>query len=89
MNEQVVFAVARPRGQAGSVGVAGFGEVGPVAHHLFAQLAILGPPESAGAGVERAEDVLDVVRVEGKGFQVVFADRRGQLQVITIDGRVA
>jgi hypothetical protein len=40
-------------------------------------------------GVERAEDVLDVIGVEGEGFGVIFADRRGQLQMITIDGRVA
>ena len=57
--------VGGPVGEAGAVGVAGAGEVGPVAADLVGELAVFGTPDGLGAGVEGAEDVFDVVGVEG------------------------
>ena len=54
-----------PVGEAGAVGVAGAGEVGPVGADLVGELAVFGTPCGFGAGVECAEDVFDVVGVEG------------------------
>src|ERR1035437_10167036 len=67
VDERVVLAVLRPQGQARSVGIAGSGEVGPVAHHLLTQCAILGTPDGAGTGVERGEDILDLAGGKGEG----------------------
>jgi len=88
VNERVVLVVPGPRGQAKAVGVAGFGEVGPISHHLLAQLAVFGADGLAGARVEGAEDVLDIVGVEGECAGVVLAGKRGQLKVIAVDRRL-
>ena len=81
----VVFG---PVGDACAVGVAGFGEVGPVGHDLLAEGAVFGADVPAGASVESAEDVFDVVGVEGEGAGVIFAGGGGELKVIAIDGGV-
>ena len=49
----------------GGIGVAGAGEVGPVLLHQVGEGAVFGADGHSGAGVERAEDVFDVVGVEG------------------------
>jgi hypothetical protein len=65
-----------PEGEVGAVGVAGAGEVGPVGADLVGELAVFGTPCGLGAGVESAEDVFDVVGVEGaEDGLVVFVAR--------------
>ena len=86
MDQLILSAALWPQRQPWSVGGAGFGEVGPVAHHLFAQLAILGAYGCSGARVQRAEDVLNVVGVEGKRARMKLAGQRGQFKVVAIDG---
>ena len=79
-----------PVGQAGAVGVAGAGEVGPVLADLVGELAVFGAPDGLGAGVERAEDVLDVVGVEGSdGCGVVAVAGVAEGEEVAVDGRVA
>ena len=84
-----VVVVLGPVRNALAVGVAVLGEVGPVGHHLFAQRAVFRPHVETGARVQRAEDVLDVVRVERKRAQVELAGSGRQLEMVAIDGRVS
>src|ERR1700679_3379191 len=82
----VCCVVGWPFGEAGVVGVAGGGEVGPIGADLVGELAVFGPPGGSDARVERAEDVLDVVGVEGaddRGMEFVAGG--AEIEAVTVD----
>ena len=79
--------VGGPFGEAGTVGVAGAGEVGPVGADLVGEFTVFRTPDGLGAGVEGAEDVFDVVGVEGsEEGGVVFIAGRAEVEAVTVDG---
>src|ERR1700721_3769334 len=87
MNERKAGVVVTwPCRLAGTVWVAGLGKVGPGGHHLIAQGAVFRAHRFAGPCVECAEDVFDVIRVEGECAGMILAGQRRQLKVIAIDG---
>src|ERR1700733_7707529 len=72
--------VGGPDGKAGGVGVTGAGEVRPVGADEVGELAVFGAPGGLGAGVQGAEDVLDVVGMEGADEGgVVFVARGAEV----------
>ncbi len=75
--------VGWPVGKAGAVRVAGPSEVGPVSADQRRQFAVFRTPYCAGTGIESAEDIFDVVGVEGpeEGGMV---DVAGRAQVETV-----
>src|ERR1017187_1288698 len=73
VDQLIALPILRPLRQSRSVGISSLGEVGPVAHELVAQLAILGPPFGTGPSVERPKDILDVVGVKRKRPQMELA----------------
>ena len=82
--------VGGPGGEVGSVGVAVASEVGPVLLHLVGEGAVLGTDGGLLAGVEGAEDVFDVVGVEGAGAGGVELVAGGcEVEAVTIDGGLA
>ena len=86
----VLGAIGRPDGEVGGVGVAVAGEVGPVLLDLGGEGAVFGTDGGSLAGVEGAEDVFDVVGVEGAGVGVVeFVVGGGKVEAITVDGGFA
>jgi hypothetical protein len=82
--------VGGPLREAGAVGVAGAREVGPVGADLVGELAVFGTPDGFGARVEGAEDVLDVVGVEGaENGLMEFVAGGSEVEAEAVDGGFA
>lgn len=78
--------VSGPLGKAGAVRVAGAGEVGPVSADQRRQFAVFRTPYRAGTGIKSAEDIFDVVRVEGpEDGGVVDVPGRAEIETVAED----
>jgi len=78
--------VGGPRRQAGTVGVAGTGEVGPVLLDLGRKGAVFGPPNGLLTAVKGAENVLNVVGMErADPRRVKLVTRRNEVKSIAIN----